>query len=304
MRTIVVGVDLSPASEAAVGHAVALGRRTGATVVVALASTAPDPTPSSLADADRAMWPVFEVYAARAHQLRVDDRRDLAALTARWADRGVAVESIVVEGRPEEALPTLAQQRSADLLVVGSHGRTGLRRALLGSVAERIVRFAPMSVYVARGHAAEAGPARVVVATDFTEAAAPALTAAFEVAAPGASLELVTCWRSTPTMVDPELVMAIDEAAIRRDVEADFQARAAAALEDAPRTDLTTSFHLAPQDPPWGVIDRAASQHADLVVIGSHGRRGLKRWVLGSVAEATVRHATCSVLVARENAAR
>ena len=126
------------------------------------------------------------------------------------------------------------------------------------------------------------------------------MTAAVAVAAPGASLELVTCWRSTPTVIDPEMVMAIDEAAIRRDVEADFQKRATAALRDVTRTDVTTSFHLAPQDPPWGVIDRAASQHADLVVIGSHGRRGLKRWVLGSVAEATVRHATCSVLVARE----
>lgn len=299
MSTIIVGVDLSPASEDAVGHAVALARRTGATLVIALASSAPDPAPTAAGDREAAMWPVFEVYAARAHQLRVDDRRDLEALAARWRGRGVAIETTVLDGRPEDVLPTLAQQRGAELLVVGSHGRTGLKRALLGSVAERVVRFAPLSVYVARGRAADAGPSRVVVATDFTEAAAPALRAAARLAAPDASLELVTCWRPTPTMVDPELALAIDEASLRRDVEADLQARAATAIAGLGRSDLHARFELALQDPPWGVVDRASTSHADLVVVGSHGRRGLKRWVLGSVAETTVRHAPCSVLVAR-----
>jgi nucleotide-binding universal stress UspA family protein len=64
--------------------------------------------------------------------------------------RGVSAEGRVIGGNPGEALITAAQQRSADLIVVGSHGRHGLQRLFLGSVAEHVVRHAPIPVLVVR----------------------------------------------------------------------------------------------------------------------------------------------------------
>jgi nucleotide-binding universal stress UspA family protein len=294
MSEIIVGVDLSPASEHAAQHAAALAARGGHTLLIALATSAPD----LAAPVDHAMWPAFEVYADRARRLLERDRGELAALAARLAGTGVPIETLVVDGQADDVLPELAQQRKATMLVVGSHGRTGLRRAVLGSVAERVVRHAHVPVYVARGPVTAGGPRRVLVGTDFGSTAGAALSAGATYVAPGGELELVACWRLVPLPADVETGV-FDSGQLRADVEADLQARADQALATVARTDVTKRFTIVDMDPTWGLVDRAGQAGADLVVVGSHGRRGLRRWLLGSVAETTVRHAPCSVLVAR-----
>jgi nucleotide-binding universal stress UspA family protein len=63
---------------------------------------------------------------------------------------GIAAEGLVLEGRPDQEIVAAAERRGADLVVVGSHGRTGLDRILIGSVSERVIGHAPCAVLVAR----------------------------------------------------------------------------------------------------------------------------------------------------------
>lgn len=84
-----------------------------------------------------------------------EDRRDaltgqLEALAARHADEGVAIETALVHGTPYEAIVAHAAVVDADLIVLGTHGRTGVERVLLGSVAERVVRLSPVPVVTVR----------------------------------------------------------------------------------------------------------------------------------------------------------
>ncbi|MEZ4367879.1 MAG: universal stress protein [Kofleriaceae bacterium] len=295
MKKILVGVDLSEASEVAIAHAVAMGRHTGAEVVLALATWVPEPP----VDYERSLWPTYEAYAEQARRGLATEHAQLTALAARYEGQGARISKSIADGRADDVLPSLAEELDADLLVVGTHGRTGLSRALLGSVAERVVRTAHTSVYVARGPAPAAGFKRVVVGTDFEPLARTALRAGAAFAADDGQLDLVSCLRMVPVVPMGEIGATFDPALLRSEIEADLGARGAAALAEIARPGLRTSFAVVDEVPKWGVVEHAKAVAADLVVVGSHGRRGLRRWILGSVAEATVRHAECSVLVAR-----
>jgi nucleotide-binding universal stress UspA family protein len=69
---------------------------------------------------------------------------------AKHGDSGVNIESMVVEGYPSAAIIDVAEKKSADLIVMGSHGRSGLKRLWIGSVAESVVREAPVPVLIVR----------------------------------------------------------------------------------------------------------------------------------------------------------
>jgi universal stress protein A len=95
-----------------------------------------------------------EVYLARRLEIR-DTREALArtgfdALLARAKDAGVRASDVLVDGRAAERIVHLATERGADLIVMGTHGRTGMRKLLLGSVAERVIALAPCPVLTVR----------------------------------------------------------------------------------------------------------------------------------------------------------
>jgi nucleotide-binding universal stress UspA family protein len=289
---IIVGVDLSPASERAVAHAACVARRTGAEVLLVLAQdTQLDPAVPNASD-----W--LELYATRARDGAQRQRAALDELYQRWSGQGAAVSTLVVDGFADEQLPRLASELAAGLIVVGTQGRTGLSRALLGSVAERVVRFAGRPVLVARGAAPVGGYHRIVVGTDFTATAELALGRAVEVAAPGARIDLVHCWQSSPWVPDDPPLVADDR--MREAMLGDLAAAGeAAAARARGASGLDIRFQLVERQPAQGLADYADDNGADLIVVGSHGRRGFRRFLLGSVAEVTVRHAPCAVLVVR-----
>ena len=80
--------------------------------------------------------------------LKDDAEKQIAATADRAEKPGIAIKTIVVVGSPFHDICTIAKQAKSDLIVVGSHGRTGLSHVLLGSVAERVVRHAPCPVLV------------------------------------------------------------------------------------------------------------------------------------------------------------
>jgi len=293
MRKIIVGVDLSPDSELAVASAVDRARRDGAEVVLVMADAIPI-VPEGLSPRASAAAKTFN---RELGERLAADRKRLAELRERWQGQGAEISQLVIDGYPDEELPRVAADTGADLIVVGSHGRTGIKRILLGSTAERVTRLAGCSVLVVRGSAPSGGYRHIVVGSDFSALAKLALNRAVEVAAPGAKIEVVHCWQVPylASAIDgPPVVPPYDEMLEGWRQEGEAMVAAVAAPPG-----VEVKFHLSPRPAAQGLADVAKDVGADLIVVGSHGRRGIRRFLLGSVAEVTARHAPCSTLVAR-----
>ncbi|MCE9578940.1 MAG: universal stress protein [Deltaproteobacteria bacterium] len=292
---IAVGVDLSAESIHAAEQAMAIARQQGAEVVLVYVGAVPE-APEGLPPSMRA---TASHYRSMLNERLGDDRAALEALRQRLLGQGAQVSHVLVDGYPDTALAEAATSIGAGLVVVGTHGRTGVRRVLLGSVAERTVRLSDASVLVVRGpDVVNGGFKRIVVGSDFSPLADRAIARAVELAGKGARIEVVHAW-TVPADVSPEGSMAAVLADLRGALS-DDTLRAGAELcatWKARGADLT--FRSVEGAPQVALTDVATELKADLVIVGSHGRRGLRRWLLGSVAEATVRHAPCDVLVAR-----
>lgn len=191
-----------------------------------------------------------------------------------------------------------AERLGARLLVLGARSRLGMVSLLLGSVAERTVRYATCPVLVARPRALTG---HVLVATDFSDPATPALVAGIEEARRiGGRLTAVHCvditqldWSAsfTPSPGWVDLVRA-SQTSLREDAEA----RLRAALSSLGATGDVLAVC---GDPPNAIAGAATQLGAEVVIVGTAGRTGLKRVTLGSVAEGVVRHAPTSVMVVR-----
>jgi nucleotide-binding universal stress UspA family protein len=296
MRKIIVGVDLSPGSEVAVAHAVDRARRDQAEVVLVLVDEFPEP-PAGLAVQSAATQ---RRYRERVVGMLEADRRGVAEIIARWQGSGVRITQLVVDGHPDERLPAVAFEACANLLVVGSQGRTGVKRLLIGSVAERVARLAECSVLIARGAAPSGGYRHVVVGTDFTELARKALDHAVAAAAPDARIDVVNCWNGAFLVSPDDGVATGQPSGLYGDVIADVRREGEAWIAAArDRGDRELRFRVVERPATYGIADYARDVGADLIAVGSHGRRGVRRFLLGSVAETTARHAPCSTLIVR-----
>jgi nucleotide-binding universal stress UspA family protein len=285
---IVVGVDFSEESEHALRHAIAIARRTGAEVVIAHAETLHDLTEA--ADEN-----VAAGFAEIAHEINTEAQSALAKLRERFEGQGVELSHILVDGFADSALAAAVEDLDAQLLVVGTHGRTGLRRLLLGSVSEKVVRTVHRDVLVARQARLVRGYERILVPVDFSSHSDPALIRALSLAIVGTSIDLYHVWQFPTPVYAPTTTKdaRFKSLATAVEKEARAQAEALIARHRFPGVDVNIEIELG--SPSASISERATGY--DLVVIGSAGRRGIRRWLLGSVAEATVRHAPASVLV-------
>ncbi len=135
-KTIVVATDGSRYSAAAADRAIAFAQSYGGALKVLSAADVP---------------PEFYAEAPQAVEDLVRKAREyVAEVKTKAASAGVEAETFVGEAEAHEAVITLAKDQNADLIVIGSHGRTGLRRLLMGSVAERVIGYAPCPVLVVK----------------------------------------------------------------------------------------------------------------------------------------------------------
>lgn len=292
---IVVGTDFSPEAETAAKHALHVAHLTGATITLVHACAIIAPPSASVAG------PWTELMQ---RQL-AENTRKLELLREAMSGQDRVVSHLLVDDVPDAAIVDVAARLGADLVIVGTHGFTGIKHLLLGSVAERVLRHSRSSVMIARRPEPEPPPepaidlrgrgyGSILVPTDFSDSSEQSLDMATSLAADGAIIEVWHWWNSPygGPLPDPE--------ALRQEL-ADA---ARAAGEDMirrhrdPRYRL--SLHIAEGPAKHGIQQQLTSGPGyDLVAMGSHGRRGITRWLLGSVAEATARHAPCSVLIAR-----
>ncbi len=144
-KKILVPLDFSESSQAAERRAEDFARATGAELVFLHVV---DDTPFLLVDA-AAYLPAsaFEQYEAAA-------KKNLDARVQEAQKAGVAVRAQLLRGRPDQTILEAAKQAAADLIVMGTHGRSGIRHFLIGSVAERVVRMSTIPVMTVHAEAA------------------------------------------------------------------------------------------------------------------------------------------------------
>lgn len=293
LTTIVAGADLSAPSEQAVERAAALATLYQAKLI--LVHAVADDAPLSHLNND-VLQQLSEVSAAIHAEVAAMFAERMAALRS----RGIEVELVSPVGPPGEQVAQVAKERHAELIVIGTHGNTGISRFLLGSVATAILRHASCDVLVSRGTPGFAPFARPIAASDFSPASSRALHAAAELCTPGVPIEVVHAWQLPVGSVGATLFgqsrfpwnTLRDAVLTGVKTQADEFVASHAGLGNPLHVDLI-------QGPPVPVITHAAERGGhDLIAIGTHGSRGFRRLLLGSVAESTIRHAPCSVLVA------
>lgn len=213
-----------------------------------------------------------------------------------WS-RVVHIVSRAIHAGP--AILDYASEYDVDLIVMGSHGRRGFRRLLLGSVTEEVVRLARCPVLVIRDDPAFTTPTeidRVVVPIDFSHYASSAAEYGRELASTlDADLELLHVVEPLP-YVDSELSFPhlTDEAEVRSFAE-DHLARLADEMAlKHPACVRVVSGHAAD-----AIVTEAGLTAGTIIVMPSHGYRGFERVLLGSVTERVLRRAPCPVLVLR-----
>jgi universal stress protein A len=144
-RHILHATDFSSASRPALAKAIALARQNRAplSIVHALAPTVM-PVGGDMAYLSPRTYEVIDQNARRyAH-------KHLAALAGRAKRAGVRTTALLLDGAPHEQIPRAVRRTRADLIIIGTHGRTGFSKVLLGSVAERVIRVAPCPVLTVR----------------------------------------------------------------------------------------------------------------------------------------------------------
>jgi nucleotide-binding universal stress UspA family protein len=220
-------------------------------------------------------------------------------------DAGGKVEMAhVAVGHPETEILRIAEEIGTDLVVVGSRGLGPLKRALMGSVSESVVRHAHCSVLVVRGQGRDGGylPGRVLLALDGSKGAGEAERSAAEIStATGSVLDFVRVleaerYRPYP---GPEYWEGweADLERSKRQVRAFLDERTRSLRNEGVEVG---DAHLALGDPDKEIVKFAEDADTDLIVLGSRGLGHFGRALLGSVSVSVVRHAHCPVLVVRQ----
>jgi nucleotide-binding universal stress UspA family protein len=296
---------------------VAIDGSAPADIAVDLVASAPWPTGSEILvvesiESGAALyggpWPTLAL--AEADQLEAEMREEAERCVhdaaGRLAGTGRRVEAEVLRGRPATAIVERARETGADLVVVGSRGHGRIESMLLGSVSAELVDHAPTPVLVAR----RPRIGRVLLAWDGSTCASLAadLLRAWPIfgsckvhVLSVADIE-VPWWTGFPEPGSAELMPMYVQAAEASRFEHDQLAGGMAAKLGAAGLDVDAGRREG--DAATEILAAARAWDADLIVMGTHGRTGLARLVIGSVARNILQHATCSVLVVREGAAR
>ncbi len=287
-------IDFSDTSRRALRHAAALAARTDARLSVL--HVTPDPSD---------YVPVAGELGAGVAALSMPARAQVVGRVSEEVGRVLgtttAAEVLVAAGRPHQVVLEQASAIGADLLVLGTHGRTGFERLFLGSTTEKVLQTATCPVLTVPPGASEAGPirlARILCPTDFSASARRARDVAIDIACQSGgtvtllhALEYVDA-EGLPPYADPTVkghrAQLLDHVRQRLHAEA--------AVPDA-----GCEVHEAVAvNKAWReILDMARSLPADLIVMGAQGHSGIELLLYGSTTQHVVRRATCPVLTVR-----
>ena len=297
-KNILVPVDFSDSSRQALNFAIPFARQFRAGIALLhVIHVNYYATNSDFATYD---YPELLDETRRAGEKQLDD-------LARSVRKQYPVKTVIQTGHPGSLIVNTAGKLGIGLIITSTHGRTGFKRAFLGSTAEHVVRFAPCPVLTVPGRTRSARRGspppfqlkKILVPIDFSEVSKDALPYAASLAARfGAELILLHVTETAP--IDYLLgrgLMNHLTVPMMKQAEANL-ARMAGRLD---KTNGAHTSAIVRTGKPYEEICRAAtSLGADMIILTTHGYTGLRHVVLGSTAERVVRHADCPVLVVRD----
>ena len=278
---LLVGIDDSAASKEAVAFATRLACEYGGQLILCHSvNWVPLVTQIAASGALVDSTPIIDDLKREGEAL-LDQALDAAR------GRGVVAQSRALEGEPAQRILELAAEAKCSLIVMGTHGRTGLERLFVGSTTEAVLRQSTIPVLTVRSGTKRSEGThrcfeRLVVGVDESDPSDAAIQTVLKL--PHENLRQVFFYSVAGTGDDTR-------------EQAERVVRKAAALAHA--RDISAEGHVIGGTPGEALIAAAQQRDADLIVLGSHGRRGLQRLFLGSVAEYVVRNAPLPVLVVR-----
>jgi len=285
LERIVVALDGSLTAEAVLPHVRRILHRQDSEIILVRA-VVPAPVENSILIADAATG------AAKSY---------LGGVQERLEREGVRVSSDVRVGSAISIILEVVEERKATMIAMATHGATGLKRILLGSVAEVILRKSPVPVFVVRPfwteaeappEASETVPMRnLLVPVDGSDLA--------ELAVP-AALELARLFEARAILLRVLEESPEGDAAEVREAEEHLDAIA----RTFERRGIDTFTLVQKGDPVEEIVSNVRFHHADLIVMTTHGRSGLNRLVTGSVTEQVLRRAPVPLLVVRADKVR
>ncbi len=297
-RKVLVPLDGSPLAEEALWQAIQVADRDGLEVALLRAAEA---RASLGADPGEA-----QVRAVRTAEEYLEE---VAAWLRQAGVRGVTTH--VWYGPPVPSIVEAADALAVDLVVMSTHGRSGLSRLLLGSVAEAVVRATSRPVLLvrsletagARALRAAGACRRILVPLDGSPAAETIIPLVLEIAGPRdaevvllRALELLA-----PQALEGSRHVVVDDLEARR---AEAEAYLAAIVAELAARGVRATARVRPGDPGPTIAAAVGETGADLVAMTTHGRSGLSRVVFGSIAESVLRRAEVPVLVMRQTEAQ
>ena len=225
---------------------------------------------------------------------------DLTDCKQRLGRRSLAVTTRIGTGLPSEEVIAAARAEESDLIVLGTRGKSGLAHVLLGSTAERVIRTAPcpvLAVHLQAGiEPVGVQLERVLVPVDFSDCSLDALEYAALIA--GRSKAAVKLLH----VLEP-VCYGLDFTLIHREERERMRDRCSTRLEELSSAlsgaGLSSAVQIRGGVPVDSILDEARTWNSDLIVMGTHGRRGIAHALNGSVAEGVLRRAQCPVLAVR-----
>jgi len=230
----------------------------------------------------------------------------LVDFKGRAEGRGIAVTTRVATGIPSEEVISSAREEDSDLIVVGTRGKTGLAHILLGSTAERVIRGAPCPVLSVRTEPADIEEGRVLlrpvtlerilVPVDFSDCSLDALEYAVLVAQQAkASLMFLHVLEPVSYGLD----FTLSQSGARHSEFSTWTKRFEELVSSHRHVNVPMEFRLRGGIPSDSILDSAQTLPCDLIVMGTHGRRGISHTISGSVAESVLRKSHCPVIAVR-----
>ncbi len=293
VERILCPVDFSEFSRHALDFAVAIARWYDARLI---ALHVVPPVTSALPPTGEGLYPPIVFSPADLQQFD----RELASFAAVSGE--AHIETQVVQGSVVGEIVGAATALPADLLVVGTHGRSGFDRLVLGSTTEKLLRKVPCPVLTVPARAPDAAPigalfTRVLGAVDFSPVSLRSLALAQSLAGEAAA-RLCVMHVLEPVSVFEPVVAGGREAAVSGDVRREARHHLEQLISRDTRAFTDVAEVVVSGKPYREILREAAEQGSDLIVLGAHGGRlGLPAF--GSTTNHVVREATCPVLTVR-----
>ncbi len=292
---IVVGYDDSPAADIALERALELAHDYLGDVVVVCITDVPV---ASILHLQTAAQPQPYDVAPLRDSLDGPRARLFANVSARVATSHVPVRLEFSMNDKAAGILDAAKRWNATAIAVGTHARNGVSHAMIGSVAEGVVRGSRVPVIVVRENMSATAFARIVVGIDSSELPTSASAMALALARDH-SVRLVYCSVfDTASVVRPIADMPFDSTSLIAGLREaahdvlDFATQNANANDVYPVTEVTNAVDAA-----TGIVDVARRLHADAIIVGHQKRGDLERYFIGSTAEAVMRSSDVSVIV-------